>query len=93
LAGINALHDAHNNAAHPSPLEDWPANRCMWTDYRCACPSRRALGAWFRGFKRSLKRYGFRVAIYEVPESGIVHGKSGKQVFFSKSQAVKVGEL
>jgi hypothetical protein len=53
----------------------------------CACESPKKLKNGFSGFNTRLLELGFRVAVYEVPESSVLYDKDGNQLAFVMDDA------
>lgn len=65
---------------HPAWNSDMPIDRyAMDGKYASACRSREQLDQWFEGWLEDLKREGFECVTYDVPESSIMDGYSGRQ--------------
>jgi len=53
---------------------------CCFTDIR-------SLKDWFRGYRASLRRIGFRVGVYEISNTFVQYGDSQRQAIFVRDEA------
>lgn len=77
--------DAH----HPAPFED----RALGTIYGyevCGFVSESALMDWFAGCLKGLDEAGFRLWVYEVPDTDVRVGSKAGQLVFAASEAKPV---
>jgi hypothetical protein len=71
---VEALNDAHSDdAEHPTPCLDGIDSDHM--DYwYCGTTSRKKLRQWFIGFRTWLRRTGYLMYVYWVPDEHVIHG-------------------
>lgn len=92
--------DKHNNSSdHPTVYKDGIFQH-RWDDeyneekrkYFCGFDSEEKLQAWFVNLD-GVGEHGFVLAVYDVEELFVKHGKSGKQLMFKKCEAVHLHDI
>jgi hypothetical protein len=80
---LSRMHTRHTMGDHPHWLTDiLEKHELGWVDkndYRCGCPSRKKLDAWFGGFETLLRQEGFSISLYKVPDRLYLNSFSRKQ--------------
>lgn len=79
-----------NDRNHPSPQEDMGVDSVGTRVFRpwvhfCGGHSLQQLATWFEGWVEKLKEHGHTVAVYEVSEEFVIHGKY--QIAFERNAA------
>ncbi len=54
----------------------------------CGCESLKQLKSWFKGWWKQLRKAGFSISVYEVPEEFVDIGS--EQLLFIKSKAILI---
>lgn len=83
---------SHMDRKHPSinvDLRNSPANECQ-DNLVCACPSKRKLQVWFKGFHNRIKKAGYKLKKYVIPREHVYVGESKQQVAFNPDKALAV---
>lgn len=85
----SALCEKHANSfTHPNLMDDFG---CRISDrYFCGFSCLADIQDWFHGFITKIKRAGGKIVKYEVSNTDVIFGKSGKQLVFLKNNAVKL---
>ena len=87
---INGIHD--DELIYPAFQLDGITSHLLFTpDFHSGFESLKDLNWWFKGFGQKLSENNFVIAIYEVEESRVRRGDSGKQVAFDlpKSKLIR----
>lgn len=87
---MEKIEQTHSTETHPSILSDiYDFHEGL--DF-CAFSSIAKLKRWFCGYgvRSSLRKFGFVMRTYEVPESFIKQSKSGKQLVFNREHATLI---
>lgn len=79
----------------PGMFADFPstASYSEMYEYYCALPAKKEVLHWFGPMLRRLHSEGFVLRVYEVPASDTAVGRSGKQVFFKRTNEKLVVEI
>lgn len=84
---------SHMDAEHPGINCDLMRagliNECE-SHMVCACPSKRKLQVWFKGFHSRIKKAGYQLKKYTVPREHVYIGDSKRQVTFDPNKALSV---
>lgn len=86
---LSKLCHKHNNSNYPCLVEDFYGTMPSW-DYVFGFQSYQHYKKWFFGFIGLMRSHGFKLSKYEIESSKIIIGKSGKQIIFQKSDAIKL---
>ncbi|WP_223772962.1 hypothetical protein [Streptomyces sp. 135] len=88
-ASLRLMGWAHRDAEHPSP--GWDHALCGIGKHEvCGFLDLGDLLTWFASFHSALDENGFRVWVYDVPESAVRFGSCSGQIVFSAADAVHV---
>ncbi|USL85104.1 hypothetical protein [Arthrobacter phage SWEP2] len=71
--------DAHgNDPERPGPfaLDEFPDMFDLTTEYIFGFHTMALLSAWFGGWEAELNECGYRIAVYRVPASAVVQGRT-----------------
>lgn len=87
--------DAHMGCDdHPTPAMESYSYWCgVHEEHSFGCSSREKLDRWFKDFKEVLHEEGFVIRVFEAPTETVHVSPSGKQVYFTKSEAKEVDTL
>lgn len=82
---------SHMDRKHPSINVDLRnhINECG-DNLVCACPSKRKLQVWFKGFHSRIKKAGYKLKKYVMPREYVYVGESKQQVAFDPDKALAV---
>lgn len=86
---IDSMLWKHNECVnHPSPDVDFKYN-IFHNELYCGLTDEESLKKWFKGFRTSLNRLGFIMAIYKVPanKKAFYKGKTSNQVLFWRAKS------
>jgi len=91
---IRPMGYAHSDdPCHPSPVYDTQ----LWSiavDEVCGMTDRPSLNEWFDGWRGRLKRYGYQVYVYEVPDEDVRVGSFGQCVFrYENARLIRTEEV
>lgn len=76
---------------HPAMFTDWPFSLSeISMDYYCGFHSINQLKNWFEHFLDLILDKGGQILQYEIDPSYVIHGESGKQLFFKRDQSTDV---
>lgn len=83
---------SHNNSNYPDLCQDFYGlvSFDYNFDFVFGFQSRQLYKSWFGGFITLMRSHGFKLSKYEIDPEKIIVGKSGKQIIFRKSDAMKL---
>jgi hypothetical protein len=79
--------EEHSDKNHPNYRDDFDN---YYYPFVFGFHSRQLYKTWFGGFITLMRTHGFKLSKYEIDPLKIIIGKSGKQIIFRKSDAIKV---
>lgn len=96
---LSKMFDCHSGSSHPSPFDedlnvyetDEDGNENGERPHFCGFPTLDQMKVWFRGFRASLKKAGFKLSIYEVGHRDVQIGE--KQLLFRRDAATLIEQL
>lgn len=94
---LRKMFNCHSGSSHPSPFkEDLNVYEDKGGDVEerphfCGFPTLDQMKVWFRGFRASLNKAGFKLSIYEVGHRNVQIGE--KQLLFRRDAATLIKRL
>jgi hypothetical protein len=96
---LDKMFQSHSGLSHPSPFEedlnvyevDENGDESIERPHFCGFPTLDQMKVWFKGFRASLKKAGFKLSIYEVGHKDVQIGE--KQLLFRRDAATLIQQL
>ena len=91
---LSTMFQSHSGFSHPSPSEEDLDVYDEYGDERphfCGFPTIDQMKVWFKGFRASLRRAGFKLSVYEVGHRDVQIGE--KQLLFRRDAATLIERL